>query len=171
MGMRGLKNLGRFCHSQDHLSKNLWMLLAAKVVATSRLENQSIRPYLPSLLGQRNILYTSSACQLRQGPPSWSWAGFRPLQIFSRRHLPLCHKTIPKLPGLKQKEAPVFLPTATTILMMLAFVIILVCRMAAVLPDDSKKMETGETGKEECKNKHLWVRNSRSLIIYHLSEY
>lgn len=55
--------------------------------------------------------------------------------------------------------------------MMLAFIIILVCRMAAVLPDDSKKMETGETGKEECKNKHLWVRNSRSLIIYHLSEY
>ena len=34
--------------------------------------------------------------------------------------------------------------------MRLAVIIILVCRMAAVPPDDSKKMETGEAGKEEC---------------------
>ena len=61
--------------------------------ATSRLKNQSIRPYLSSLWGQRNMLYTSSAYQLHQGPPSWNWAGFRPLHIFSRRHLPLCHET------------------------------------------------------------------------------
>lgn len=50
MGMRGLKNLGRFCHSQDHLSKNLWMLLAAKVVLSHLQTRKPIHTTISPLL-------------------------------------------------------------------------------------------------------------------------
>ena len=70
--MRALKNLGRFCHSQGHLSeKNSWMLLAARVVLSHLQTRESTHTTVSSPPGARGkVPHTPSACQARQGPPS-----------------------------------------------------------------------------------------------------
>lgn len=58
--VRGLKKLGRFCHSQDHLSKkNLWMLLAARVVLSHLQTREPIHMTISLLLvgSEKHALY------------------------------------------------------------------------------------------------------------------